>query len=648
MGKKLLSFTTILMSLILLLIGCTKPNDKVSDGFTLDENKVVEGAIHIFNKAETNDYILLNNQTEYKIVVPTTPSVREITASLELKNLFMEATGVTLEIITDTGITLNSQSKYLSIGATTLRTAANIDVNYELLGQSGVRVITKDKTVFMSGAEDFGTLYSVYEFLKQTVSFEYYYTDTYSLDKNVKDIKLMNYDIIDVPDIQNRVAGYGYISGSQNNINRMRMRPYADFFAGSAFHNSFGLLPPSIYKESHPKWYSTDGTQLSYTAQGDEEELKLMKEKITEKLMQILMNEPNKHMISITMQDTQTWDSSEATMAMYEIYGSHSAAIIMFCNDVNKKIRNWFTSEEGRDYERELEILFFAYHRTNGAPVTYDEETKTYKPINGLVCDQGVTVLFAETDGDYTHSMNEIENDRIYKNLQGWQVVSPKFSFWFYGTNYANYLIPYNSFNSLNDNYRIAVESDAIWVFEQGQIDQASAATGWSILKGYLASKLAWNVNYNMQELIEDFFKNYFGQASDIMLKLFNEYRVHAAYIEENKGYGGSRSIFFNAMSDELWPKALLDRFNCYLDEAISKIEYLKQDDIEKYYQYYNHITCERLSVIYLLVELYEPNIESTNLLTLKQTFKEDATRIGLSHLKENGSISDLYRSWGV
>lgn len=641
MNKKIVSFITMLLALAMVFSACKKPEDK-----TLPSDS--SGGKHQFIIEETDYYLLKDGKTDYTIVLPDEATAREVTAGMELQTLFQEATGVTLQIVTDKEVTLSSDSQYISIGATSLRDAAGVDIKPAVLGESGVRIVTEGKSVFLSGAEDFGTLYSVYEFLSQTLSFEYYFTDFYKLDKEVKDIKLMKYNIIDVPDMQYRTASYGYISGSQTNINRMRMRPFVEFFAGSAFHNSFWLLPPATYKETHPKWYSTDGTQLSYTAQGDEAELILMKQTIAEKLMATLIREPNKHMITITMQDTQTWDSSQATMDLYEIYKAHSAALVMFCNDVNKIIRDWFDSEEGSEYARELEILFFAYHRTNAAPVNYDAETDTYTPINGLVCDEGVSVIFAETDGDYTHGMPEIENDRIYRNLKGWQVVSPKFNFWFYGTNFNNYLIPYNSFNAMPQNYKVALESDTLWVFEQGQVDQAGAATGWSILKGYLASKLSWNVNYNYQELIEDFFDNYFGEASEVMYKMFNEYRAHAAYMEETLGYGGSRSVFFSALNDKFWPKPLLDRWNGYLEEALSKIEYLKQEDIERYYQFYDHITCERLSVTFLLVELYSPNIEAGRILQMKQTFKEDCTRIGMSHLKENGSISDLYKSWGV
>jgi nicotinic acid phosphoribosyltransferase len=68
-----------------------------------------------------------------------------------------------------------------------------------------------------------------------------------------------------------------------------------------------------------------------------------------------------------------------------------------------------------------------------------------------------------------------------------------------------------NIFNSQQQNYQLFKKLNTIWVFNESQGGQSGGGTGWMVLKCYLDAKLAWNVNYDYNELIKKFFANYFG-----------------------------------------------------------------------------------------------------------------------------------------
>ena len=111
------------------------------------EFPIVEG-VHDMTYTEADGYLLQNGKTDYKVVVPAALTTELGVARTELVTLFAEATGVTLEVISDEGLIHNEDNKYISLGNTTLYQTAGISdrVDASVLKRDGARIITKDKT----------------------------------------------------------------------------------------------------------------------------------------------------------------------------------------------------------------------------------------------------------------------------------------------------------------------------------------------------------------------------------------------------------------------------------------------------------------------------------------------------------------------
>ena len=171
---------------------------------------------HNFSYEETDRYILRDGVTEYKVVAPKSDVIEMSYAKTELITIFEEATGVTLKSESDEGLVHTKEGKYISLGNTSLYKSSGIDADLSAIKEDGVRIITKDNTVYLLGGSAKGVLYAVYDFLKMNFGFETYYKDCYTLDKNVKNLKLMNYDVTDIPDIdyRGRTSGVMYATTS--------------------------------------------------------------------------------------------------------------------------------------------------------------------------------------------------------------------------------------------------------------------------------------------------------------------------------------------------------------------------------------------------------------------------------------------------
>lgn len=596
---------------------------------------------------DTGGFILKSGATQYKIVLPQSAVSSESMAADEIQSFFFEATGIELPIVTDSGLSYAENAKYISVGRTALLTGAGIAVDGALLGGSGYRVVTEGESIFVFGAAALGTVYGAYDLLHEMLNYEFYYEGCYSLDKNVKEIKLMKYKITEVPDIENRCANYGYMDTDTSFYYNLRGRQFTEPFVnigGIAVHTSLKYIanpPASVtsdpdYAASAPKWKSSAGTQLCYTARGDAKAYELLQKTCLDALCKGLISYPSRNVVTMTIEDVPGLCNCSACQGNTDYYGAQSANVLLFCNDLNRAARAWFETPEGAPYKRDLKIIFFGYYDMLKAP------TK-----GGIKCDDGVGVFYAPIEFDFTKSIGHNDNKALYDNMNTWATLTNDIYLWFYSTIFPDYMAPYDTFNSMQSYYKAAKAVNAKYLFDQAQTNNR-ASSGWSTLKGYLNAKLAWNVNADIGKLIQNFFDNYFGEASGEMRAFFNSYRVHSEKIKAEQGFSGVRSVYINAVQEKFFPKGILQNWKNYIDAALAEIAPLKASDPARYQMLYDHITLERLSVLYLWVQLYDYNTSTEQIADFKSTFKADAERIGVSEIREGSPIGGLFTSWGV
>lgn len=625
---------------------------KKNDAFTPAAYPEAEG-YHDVNVAETAHAFVEDGKCDYRIVVPAEATRYELLAAQELTTFVQEATGISLATVTDEGLSYSAESHYLSVGDTTLFDEAGVEMDRELLGVSGVRVKTEGRSVFMNGGK-IGRLYAAYEFLKWQFGYEFYAETTYALEKNVKEKALMDFDVTDVPDFDYFNANYWFmIKGADNTLERYRaVDYYNELFIpinNKPIHNTFNYLPTDEYQTKHPYWYSLAGDQLCYTARGDQKEYEALVHEIVEILKKHLILYPDRELASFSMEDTQTACQCEACVAEYERYNdSNVASVIKLINRVKGEIDEWFRGE-GAEYARDLKIYFLAYHSLRTPPVVYDEKTDTYSPIDEeVVCADGVYPWFAETLGDYTVSFYDPFNKQYAEDARAWSCLAgdEKF-FWSYSTNMNYYFVPYNSFNQMIPNYKFAKINGYSMMFDQAANTSVGRLPSWSVLKAYLNSKLAWNVNLDMEELIDEFFKGYYGPGAEAMREWFDSYRAHAAVLEQKGFYNGTSSIFYQALRDDFWPKGLLDNWLALSQKAREQISALKETDPESWKIYDANVRIEQISPYYMLATMYANSLSEELLSEYRYKFCSYTSEFNIDYISEYTPIGGIYKEWG-
>lgn len=597
-------------------------------------------------------------------------------AATELKRLFEEATGATIVIREENG-NEKTDGKYIALGNTVLGNSVTLS---ETKATASV-VQTVGDTIVVKGVTDEGTMYGTYEWLTSLLGYEYFSKDTYALTKN--SVELVNstkadWDATYTPDIEYSISPSEDISTNDNLLNRYRMNNwYSDIMVvnDGRIHNTFNILPPFDNMESsdatgnyknHPKWYTSNykgilghGTlaytddygrkcpyELCFNARGDSAEYFTMVSTAVQAYTDALTADKTLTKASLSIRDNVIWCKCSACQ---DENGTDSA--LGFLNDVCEGIRTWLT--ENNDPRKDtFRMIFLAYYTTGAAPTT---ET---------TLDPYIDVWFAESFAVYTLPMNDSsaagETATAWTNLQAWAnllnqsqnctngVRNNNLLVWTYNSNMYTLLAPYDSFNSMRVNYGLfkGLNVDSVYNYTD------AAMSGWAALKKYLASQLAWNATPDdtaWNAWIDNFFTNAYGAGATQMQAWFENYLTYedtithkfniAHNVESNPIKG---SIYQDVATSEFFTKDILNTWLGYADAALNALD--KNDP--NYQTYYNNIAIERLSPIYLMLEIYGDELDKQTKIGYVATFCGEAEALGVQktgHTVEIGATLEKY-----
>ena len=464
----------------------------------------------------------------YRIVLPSDATELEELAASEMEYFFEMATDIVLKTIRDDEVSYSPDSQFIVLGGgNRIAETAQMSVGEGATSASGYTIRTKDKSVFILGKGDFGTLYGVYGFLNEVFGYEIFAEDEILIEQNVREKKLPVMDITDTPDIPYRQANTGVLQENELLMRRFRANSYSDVFllAESLFVHNFQIWVPLAESTAHPLWFSVNedapGQQLCLSR-----DVEGLKEYVVARMVEELEKNTRVSYLTFTQTDNGGWCECEECTAKKAKYGTDAAVYVQFTNLVAREVTQ-IMKEKGDP--RDIQFGIFAYQSTEPAPVTTDENGN-YVPIDETVRpDDNVFIFIAPGDADYFRELEDPANEMYYENIEKWTAITKSVFMWTYKHFVLDYLTPFYSFRSMQPNYQYMKEKNTIYLFDQGQHNQ-NVVTDWGPLKNYLEMNLMWDVDADMEALIDRFFENYFKQAADPMRELFEEYRLFMEY----------------------------------------------------------------------------------------------------------------------
>ena len=665
MFKKLVCLLLAASSVFTLAAGCNK-NDggdetpKYENIQPADAKSTFQGT-HIFNMTATDKYLVKNGKTDYVLVADASLTGVENTAKEEFLELFKEATNIRMPVVSPNGLTHDANAKRICLGDNDLFKDSGIQLDKDTLSHEGVRIVTKDNTIYIVGGGAYGLLYAVYDFMQLTFDFDQFYLDCMTIEKNVNEKVFYDYDVTDIPDMTDRATNYGWFE--QKLKYRMRMPLYSgNYFLpihaemveeevegktewvavktsrNATVHNTNEYFPKEQYATEHAEWFGDSGDVLCYTAHGDEEQFQMMVEEAAKKICASLILYPadvypHMNMAAITVEDNNDTCACQTCADYDAIYGAKSAAML-FMNELKVCVDSWLEEHKDTRYYRDnFSLTFFAYNSFSVAPAHWDDATNAYVPNKPeLMLSDGVYVWVAlmnmlEEEINIYHS----KNDRGREQIEKWSALSPDgMLLWTYSTNFTEYLYFHDAFSLFNsEGYQFFADHNVKLYYQNSQSYQDGASTAFHTLQLYLTSKLSWNSSLDTVALVDKFMKAMFKEAAPVMKTMFESVRLHNRQFKERTQYVNSVAYASNFPYNTL--KSWLDM----CEEALALIEDYKTTDPELYQSLKEHIDIEWVFPAYATLQLQSGSLLEDELGALKSRFKETVLRLGMTQTKE-------------
>lgn len=636
------------LAVAIALTGCsnmgTKDAEPVSP-VSVSETHELTNTLHKVTVTESERPFVVDGKSEYKIIVGGDDRTQE--AAYYLAKYVEKATGCELQFATMKEYT--AEGKFIVINVPELFKFAGLTMPEDELGVQGYYIKSVNDNVFIASNYEQGARFAMLAFLRNVLGFKMYSLDAVAYEKD--GTTLPDMDIVEKPDIPffHRMHN----SNEEKEENYMMGYTTNGFLSidGNPWHNSLVFLPMEKYAKEHPKWYSTEGNDLCYTGHGDAKEVDAMTTIIADRILKEAEANPDALFAACTIMDHTDVCGCEACVASSEKYnGADSAAVIKFTNKINRKVQAELQKQADKKgtKKRPLTILFFAYHAMTQPPVI-DNGDGTYSPIDdSVVCDENVAVFYAPISAEFNHTFYDEVNQKFNNMMKGWTACTNELFCWLYETNFMYYMYPYNCWDSMYETYRFCVETGAAYVMGQDQ-HNAQASTAFTDLKDYINSRALLNLNWDYNEILDDYFENYYMAASEPMRQYFDELRAWMRYLEDEYPAELNGSIYAEISESKYWPKNTLEHWLALIDEAKAAAEQYKDDKV-LYENLVDRINKESMFMRYALIEHYSGTYSAAALTEMQQSFKEDAQHLGFSRIKEGegGELTYVYETWGI
>lgn len=482
--------------------------------------------------AQQNIILTENGFSRYRIVVPAAATPNELKASEVLQNYLLQISGAALPILSaDKG-----RSPYeIVLGQNERLDKVGLRVNWNALKEDGFLIKTDSMRLVIAGGSEKGTLYGVYTFLEKYLGCRMY-SHKVKLTPHQPRIALEKIDDLQVPVIRFRDTHYRstwdkeYTEWHKLDHDENGGRP--DW--GRWVHTFNELVPPDIYFHDHPEYYSqVNGKRIpTQLCLSNPEVLEIT----VQSLRRMIAQDPSATYWSVSQNDNRDYCRCDKCRAIDEREGSPSGSIVNFANQVADQFPDKIISTLAYEYGRKAPRTL--HPRENVNIMLCSIEVFRHKPIT-----------------------EDTASASFMRDVEDWGKISKDIIVWDYVIQFNHLVSPFPNLHVLQPNIRFFADHGVTAMFEQGNREVGGE---FAELRGYLISKLLWDPNANVDVLMDDFLKGYYGAAGKVIRKYIDEMRTALL------ASGATLRIFGtpNEAATSYLTPALITRYEQLFDEA--------------------------------------------------------------------------------
>lgn len=503
----------------------------------------------------------------YSVVYDYADEDMKIVAS-DLANLLEEVSGLSYNVFgTYGGSVVKPGSHYIVLGGNLA--GRNGLQNFGLTQTNGYNIKQNHTNLYVYSPTSYGTIKGVYGLLSQLADFEFFAADTYTFDNSSALTVTSDYELAVNFDFNYSVAGTA--EAAYNKLYAYRLGMISDWLAfsgagvnvSSNVHNYLDILPYETYGTAHPQWYTYKSDVGTFVLNPDATD-SVMVRAVVNSLKQVLAAKPRQEIFVFGQADTQ--------------YGPNVADYLAFVNAVTTDVDLYLQTNEP---DRQIIVAMLAYNGTFVPPQngsffvgTNVKAAVMFAPVGGKH-----NKAYDSSDNKQKNtSTGEFDSETIAERLNEWSALpGATVLSWLYGTDYFNYMMPFDTLSAMQANVRLARSAGNELLFYQLQTyGGTTVGSDWQRLKLYIASKLAKNADANVDGLIDYFCNAYFGVAASEMKQLLATER-NDLYKNRNASgnadwYGliNGSALLFNK---KCFPLATVNGYMKKIDNAKEKVQ---------------------------------------------------------------------------
>lgn len=650
------------------------------------------------------EYALTENGASDYCIIYDDGSTISTEAAQEIQKYFAIAAGVELTLLKK-GEYEQLTAHYISVGFTYQldnitglwnMTGSGTTGEDELgLGSSGYIVDVVEGNVyiigFYKGTQPHGTKNGAYAWLAQQFGLTIYSEDSYTIEEGCTDEKLEIINKVEKPDVAaviggnsdsygNTALGYYTINGSGNGL-------VAGAFGNGIrpFHNFLDFLPQATTQsnESNPNGVEVDinyGTTLGTARKNDFSDgysyyydnaygnrnvydLCLAQNEATmipyllDRMYTLINYSGAGHYkyIAFTHEDGSFWcphcrkkyaqgNTGYATENEY-ITAIYTQFMIRLANEMAKDSRFANVSLIMADYGLANKLPV----QNNNGVYTLDSGIQAYMTANNLTLPTNLVVAYSY------NVVNNYDGAEDFSTAQDaiarWKTVTDRFYLWTYIENYENYFAPFDGLEQIQASMQFAKSCNAEVYYPQGMSGIGTTSIDWGALENYVIAQLAWDVNANVDTLIDNFFDGYYGAAATQMKALYASYKTKMKDLGKTYGFGGTYNLLskdgVSYISKTCWSQSELEGFLDQIKAAYTALDTAKSNgsiDETTYNELKTRVNVEELTFKYLYIKLYISDAKSyygaSTTSKLKSNFISECQNLGITNFSESTELT--------
>lgn len=455
----------------------------------------------------------------YRIAVAQEATPAEEQAALELQECLEKSCGVRLARIP---YEESLAGPLFVVGPTAEGLALCGAESLDALKADEIFLKTYGDRLHLFGARPRATLYAVYEFLERSVGVKWLSPEVTHIPSLSPEWEVPAWEYRYAPAIFVRSVSTSTNGGDpafyshqrhngQYQPNDIRYGGFKDLaFLPWYVHSFCSLIPQEIYFDEHPEWFSYRKGFLFFGAGRQRNSQlcisnpELRKEVVRRALEAVRAENGNLRFLSISQNDNEDYCLCEKCTAMAEELGNVTDVYMTLVNEVAEAVEKEFPH---------VLVETLAYKFTRRPP-------KTVMPRDN------VAIRLCTIEAASFHALDDPEgpNRALYEDFEGWAPIAKQLLVWDYTIVFRKLWQPHPNWNTFAPNMRFFRDHGVVSVFEQnGAGNNGGKAADLPELRNWVLSRLMWNPDQDVWNLIDEFLEPFYGPGAAFVRKYLQE-----------------------------------------------------------------------------------------------------------------------------